>query len=522
MIYTIPHILEKSASLYPNKEAFRFESEVYTFQELNTKSNQLAKYLIDNGVNKGDRVGIYMHRCLETSLAMYGILKSGAAYVPLDPTAPHKRTRYLINDCKIKFLITTVKQQRKLQKLVNAELNDVLQVIGTGINDTVTAIDWNHIFSLNLETYQKVEVLENDLAYIMYTSGSTGAPKGIMHTHYSGLAYAKLAAKNYDLKTDDIIANHAPLHFDVSTFAYFGGPLVGATTTIVSDAHTKMPVSLAKLIADEKVSVWYSVPLALAQLAQTEVLGQYDYGSLRWVLFAGEIFTIKHLKKLMEYWPQPRYSNIYGPAETNQCTNYDFDASTDIKDHLPIGKVWGNTEYKIITDDDIAVANGEQGELVIRSATMMIGYWNNKQLTKNSYHHVQLADNLKLTFYKTGDLVKEDENGNLLFLGRADRQVKIRGYRIELDEIENVISKQEAVQEAVVCAAQNNNNEKLLVAAVILNSGTVQTEDDLKGYCRTILPVYAIPSVIKICDEFPRTSSGKVNLNTIKEEILVP
>jgi acyl-coenzyme A synthetase/AMP-(fatty) acid ligase len=336
------------------------------------------------------------------------------------------------------------------------------------------------------------------------------------------MAYAKLAARSYDLNANDIIANHAPLHFDVSTFAYFGGPLVGATTTIISDAHTKMPVSLAKLIASEKVSVWYSVPLALAQLAQTDILDQYDYSSLRWILFAGEIFTIKHLKKLMEYWPHPRYSNIYGPAETNQCTNYDFDSSTLIKENLPIGKIWGNTEYRIIADNGNSVLKGEQGELVIRSATMMIGYWNNKQLTDLSYYHEYVADNLKLTFYRTGDLVKEDEDGNLLFLGRADRQVKIRGYRIELDEIESVLSQHESVQEAVACATQNENGEKLLAAAVILTNGATKTEEDLKGFCRTILPVYAIPSVIKVCEVFPRTSSGKVNSNTIKKELFVP
>ena len=516
MIYTIPHTVEHSASLYPNKEAFRYGKETLTFSELDLKSNQLANYLVDSGVVKGDRVAIYMHRCLETAIAMYGILKSGAAYVPLDSSAPHKRTRFLIDDCGIEFMLTTEKQKKKLNKLYE-ESTPLKKVIGIAEHQTISCVDWGTIFSAPLENYRKTEILGQDLAYIMYTSGSTGAPKGIMHTHNSGLAYAKLSANLYGLHSDDRLANHAPLHFDVSTFAYFGGPLVGATTTIVSDAHTKMPVSLAALIAAEKISVWYSVPLALSQLVQTETLNDYDFSSLRWVLFAGEVFTIKYLKELVNCWPHANYSNIYGPAETNQCTNYNFDASTVIGDYLPIGKVWENTEYKIISSEDKEVPVGEAGQLAVRSATMMLGYWNNETLTQNSFYKKKIADNLTHVFYRTGDLVKKDKNGDLLFLGRADRQVKIRGYRIEIDEVEAVLGQHEKVKEAAICVIENSKGEKQLLAAVLLKIGVHIEINELMGYCRSQLPVYALPSEISILDDFPRTGSGKIDLTKIKE-----
>ena len=516
MIYNIPHTVEHSASLYPNKEAFRYGKETLTFSELDLKSNQLANYLVDSGVVKGDRVAIYMHRCLETAIAMYGILKSGAAYVPLDSSAPHKRTRFLIDDCGIEFMLTTEKQKKKLNKLYE-ESTPLKKVIGIAEHQTISCVDWGTIFSAPLENYRKTEILGQDLAYIMYTSGSTGAPKGIMHTHNSGLAYAKLSANLYGLHSDDRLANHAPLHFDVSTFAYFGGPLVGATTTIVSDAHTKMPVSLAALIAAEKISVWYSVPLALSQLVQTETLNDYDFSSLRWVLFAGEVFTIKYLKELVNCWPHANYSNIYGPAETNQCTNYNFDASTVIGDYLPIGKVWENTEYKIISSEDKEVPVGEAGQLAVRSATMMLGYWNNETLTQNSFYKKKIADNLTHVFYRTGDLVKKDKNGDLLFLGRADRQVKIRGYRIEIDEVEAVLGQHEKVKEAAICVIENSKGEKQLLAAVLLKIGVHIEINELMGYCRSQLPVYALPSEISILDDFPRTGSGKIDLTKIKE-----
>lgn len=519
MIYTIPHTVENAASLYPNKEAFRYDTFALTFSDLDTKSSQLAKHLSDSGIRKGDLVGIYMHRCLETAIAMYGILKSGAAYVPLDPTAPHARIQFLVDDCDIKFILATQKQGKKMNRLYD-ESSSLKQIIGVSEHNSIACFTWDYIFSISLEDYKKVKILEHDLAYIIYTSGSTGVPKGIMHSHYSGLSYARLSAELYGLNSEDRLANHAPLHFDVSTFAYFGGPLTGATTVIVSDAHTKMPASLAALISNEKISVWYSVPLALSQLVQSGVLENYDYSNLRFVLFAGEIFTIKYLKALMRIWPNTKYSNIYGPAETNQCTNYNFDSNTSIGDFLPIGKAWANTEYKILDHDDQEVSKGDTGELVVRSATMMIGYWNNAILTQKSFFKEKIAENLTHLFYRTGDLVKEDLNNDLLFLGRADRQVKIRGYRIELDEIEAILNQHQTVKEAAVCLLENFNEEKQIAAVVILKTNMQINTNELLAHCRSQLPTYAVPHSINILDDFPRTGSGKTDLTQIKEKII--
>lgn len=516
-MYTLAHIVENSAKLFPDNEAFRCGEGSLTYKDLDTKTNQLAKHLVDLGVKKGDCVGVYMNRCIETSIAIYGIMKAGAAYVPLDFGAPHSRTQFVIENCDIQILITTPKQKKRITNLFKEKI-ELKQIIGLSEDIGVPNVSWDSIFSISVENYKKVDVLGKDLAYVMYTSGSTGAPKGIMHTHDSGLAFAKLSANLYQLTPEDRVANHAPLHFDISTFGYFSAPLASATTVIVTDAHTKLPVSLAALISEEKISVWYSVPLALSQLWLTGVLEQYDFSALRWVLYGGENFIIKHLKALLKCWPQTTFSNVYGPAEVNQCTYYNFTSDTKISNHIPIGKIWDNTEYKILDENDNEVTEKESGQLVVNSATMMRGYWNNKILTEKSLFKDSIAPNLEKLYYRTGDMVRKDENDNLVFLGRMDRQIKLRGYRLELDEIEAVLERHHAVKEATVCVL--NKDEKVLTAAVISMPNAQLGIDELVSHCKSQLPSYALPGKIEILTEFPRTGSGKIDLTKIKETLI--
>lgn len=519
VIKILPHIIEKSAKLYPRKDAFRFGDRAVSFKALHDKTNQLAQHLIESGIKKGDRVGVYMNRCLETAIAIYGIMKAGSAYVPLDAMVPHERTLFLLQDCGIEFLVTTPQQTKRVRKLL--ERNSPLkQIIGISEPVALPSFSWDAIFEIDISTYQPIEISEKDLAYIMYTSGSTGAPKGIMHSHSSGLAYAKLSAALYKVGSEDRVANHAPLHFDISTFGYFSAPLRGATTIIISDAHTKLPASLIQLMAKEKLSIWYSVPLALIQLHLSGLLPNYDLSPLRWVIFGGEVFTVKYLRELMLQWPHARFSNSYGPAEINQCTFYHLENIPKGDSTVPIGHVWGNNTYKILDSEDCEVSQGTAGELVVNTATMMMGYWNNDILTGQSVYKELSASDVSQDYYRTGDLVRQNAAGELLFLGRNDRQVKIRGYRIEMDEVEAVLSRHKEVKEATVCAVENSNGEKQLLSAVIINPRGQIDANGLLRHCRSRLPVYAIPSKIYILDDFPRTGSGKIDLTGIKQKLI--
>ncbi|MEL7523310.1 MAG: long-chain fatty acid--CoA ligase, partial [Cyanobacteria bacterium J06553_1] len=327
MMYLLSQILDRAADEAPEQVAFRCEQQTLTYGELLQRANGLAQWLVAHGVTRGDRVGIYLNKSLESAIAIYGIWKAGAAYVPLDPSAPISRLAYMVNHCGIRHLITHRSKRRKLPALLQSA--PALRWI-VGIPESVdlklsaerqiVRSDWSAV--PGSKAAPVVKLLSQDLAYIMYTSGSTGAPKGMMHTHDSGLSYAQLAARTYRLKASDRIGNHSPLHFDISTLGFFAGPLVKATTIIIPEAYTKLPASLSQLIQDEALTVWYSVPFALTQLILRGVLAQRDLSTLRWVLFAGEPFPAKYLYALMQQLPNARFSNIYGPAEVNQCMYY--------------------------------------------------------------------------------------------------------------------------------------------------------------------------------------------------------
>jgi amino acid adenylation domain-containing protein len=519
VITVLPHIIENAAKKFPDKEAFRFGNDTLSFAELGIKMNQLAQHLIASGVKKGDRVGVYMNRCLETVIAIYGIMKAGAAYVPLDAMAPHDRTVFLLVDCDIEILVTTSLQTQRVRKIVE-KTSPLKQIVGLSEEIGLKTVSWDTIFTRSVSNAISEEITEGDLAYIMYTSGSTGTPKGIMHSHRSGLAYATLSSDLYDIQPEDKVANHAPLHFDISTFGYFSAPLRGATTVIVSDAHTKLPVSLGELIQREQLTIWYSVPLALIQLYLSGALDKYPIHTLRWVIYGGENFTVKYLRELMLLWPKARFSNSYGPAEVNQCTFYHLKELPESNSYVPIGEVWGDNEYKILDEGNDEVPNGEAGELVVKSSTMMQGYWNNEKLTKKSLFTEISETNQEKHYYRTGDLVRKNEDGNLVFLGRNDRQIKLRGYRIELDEIEAVIKLHHEVKEAAVCVLELENTMKIAAAVLPVKNTKVLDAATMRAFIKKHMPIYAVPETIEVFAEFPKTSSEKTDLNAIKNKLI--
>ena len=530
-MYLLQHSILNSANLYPDNEAFRCNDKALTYKELTEQSHQLAHLLISLGVQRGDRVGIYLNRCLETAVAVYGILSAGAVFVPLDPYAPPSRTQFVIQDCGIKHLISNKNQEKNLKNTLAEKISvrSIISPLGTG-NISPSGGGWGEDFTKfctnqNIQTFTQknlqqspntkpnIRILEDDLAYIMYTSGTTGTPKGIMHTHRSGLAYAKLSADLYNVQPNDRFGNHAALHFDVATMGYFTIPLAGATTVIVPDIHTKLPVSMSQLIEKERLTIWYSVTFALIQVLQSGIMEQLDFSALRWILYCGEPFPSKHLRALMQRLPNTCFSNVYGPAEVNQCTYYHVPKPPEVDETVPLGKIWNNTEMLIFDENDVPVKQGETGELLIRSATQMKGYWNQPDLTEKGVYRRQRIAGCEEIFYRTGDLVRMCEKGNLYFLGRKDRQVKVRGYRIELDEVEATLTAHEAIESAAIFAVKNDDE-------AYINAVAVQKKDleisDLKLYLSKHLPAYAVPSNIKFIDAIPRTTAGKVDYKILK------
>lgn len=521
MHYLLQHTIERAAEKTPDKVAFRFDDHAMSYSQIEGVTNKLAHALIELGIQKGDRVGVYLHQSMESVIAIYGIMKAGAAYVPFDPSLPRERIAYMLNDCGIRVMIS---EKRRLADLEQAaEGSSMTHIIGPNhpADSTFNFVSWTEIDGYPFERPPAVPgLMEEDLAYIMYTSGSTGRPKGLMHTHRSGLAYAKASAMVYGLTSEDVVSNHPPLHFDMSTFGLFSGPLAGATTSIIPEEYKMLPASLSELIQDEKITVWYSVPTALVDMLLRGDLDNRDWSALRWITYGGEVFPPGHLHALMVHLPHVHFSNVYGPAEVNQCSYYhipplpnDYETSP-----VPIGRVWEVADGLILDGDDRPVDPGEPGELLVAAPTRMQGYWHQPELTeKGFYRQRPFPDSpFEKIFFRTGDLVQERDDGELLFLGRKDRQVKIRGYRVELDEVEAVVSLHDAVAEAAVYTVTQKNGDRLIEAAVLLKENMAVDPDLIKTDAAGRLPTYATPSTVVIETSFPRTGSEKINRRALQ------
>lgn len=515
MLYLLSHILPESAARFPEREAMRFNGQALTYAEWHQRASNLASVLVEQGVRRGDRVGIYLHKSLETAVAIYGIWLAGAAYVPLDPLAPTARLTFALNDCGIRHLISQANKRGAVQELLPQ--TPVECVVGTQVDWPVRALTWAEV-EAEQRPAPTVRLMEDDLAYVMYTSGSTGTPKGLMHTHASGLAYARLSAEQYAVTHTDRLGNHSPLHFDMSTFEYFTGPLCGATTVIIPEPVTKLPASMSKLIETERLTIWYSVTTAIVQMILRGALAQRDLSSLRWINYGGEPFPPQKLRELQKLVPTAQISNVYGPAEVNQCTYYTVPPlAEDYDESIPIGYVWQNSEGLLLDADDQPVAPGEIGELVMRTPTMMRGYWGRPDLNAKAFYRRKTFGHYEDIFYRTGDLMKEDENGLLRFYGRADRQIKTRGYRVELDEVETALSLNPAVGECAVYAVPDGEGSQLVEAAVILKKEAEATETTLRTEITTRVPPYAVPHRILLMIDFPRTGTGKIDRRALRE-----
>lgn len=273
-----------------------------------------------------------------------------------------------------------------------------------------------------------------------------------------------------------------------------------------------LPASYSEFLEQERISVFFTVPFALIQLLLRGALEQRDWSALRWILFGGEPFPPQHLRALMQRWPRIRFSNIYGPAEVNGVTRYHVPVSAVQGDSpIPIGTLCPNVEGRIINKSGRPAKPGEAGELLIRSATMMQGYWNRPDLNQEAFVVEEVFPAYRKTFFRTGDLVRRRNDGELEFLGRLDRQIKTRGFRVELDEVEAVIAAHPGVEGAAVYGVPDGQGSLRIEGSVILRDPESLAGRDLVQHARERLPPYAVPVDIRIETAFPRTTSGKID-----------
>lgn len=499
----------------PSHPALIFQGEEMSYASLHTKSNQMAHALINAGAVPGDRIGIFVHKGFTMGVAIYAILKAGCVFVPIDPFMPADRLSFIINDCQIKLLISS---DALIKTLDLIKVKHPLQVIGCERLDSFPTISAVNLGS-QPETDPDVVITDQYLGYIMYTSGSTGEPKGMMHTHSGSVCYANWGATHVSLTGNDRVASHAPLHFDLSIFDFFSTLRVGATVVLVPEAVTRFPASWTKLMQDEGITVVFTVPYTLITMIESGAMDQRELSSLRWVLYGGEPYPPRQLRLLMDALPKTNITNVYGPAEAPSCTCYDIPRPLPAGDEpLPIGLVSRNSEDIIINGDDEECDVMEPGELCIRSSTLTRGYWNRPDLNERAFLYRPGFGPFPHVYFRTGDKVFRDSNGLLRFLGRLGRMVKTRGHRVELDDVEAAIASMNGVLEVAAIAIADKHETAQIVAAICIDPSRVKGSPDVLEYVRGKLPPYAVPRELRVVSGLPHTSSGKVDRKQVLEQ----
>lgn len=484
--YGIDAFLRAALPAHSDRIAFRCGSASVSYADLDHRARALAAQLRDLGVSAGDRIGIAMTKGVEMPIAIHAIWMAGAAFVPLDPMAPPARLASVIKECDIGVLVGAPRSAPVLEKI--AALHPVIilgaDVAGADCHQFCEDVPVEFVPAVNHP---------DDMAYIMFTSGSTGAPKGMVHTHGSGRAFVQMWADLYDLRADDVFFTTTPLHFDFSLADFFAGPIAGATTELVPEALQTFPASVSALLEKSRATIWSTVPFSLMQVCDHGAPETRDFSRMRWIIYGGEPMPPHHIKRLRDTTPA-EISNSYGPAEVNQVTEYTVPHDHPLEEAVPIGTA---TPHAYLRRDE------GDGTLLVAASSMMRGYWNRPDLDAKVFTNINGT-----RFYRTGDLASQGVDGLWRFGGRADRQIKLRGYRVELDEVEHALAAHPAVSEV---AAVLSADRLTLTGFVTVTADQSVDEAELKMHTAALVPAYAVPARIVIRDNFPRTGTGKLD-----------
>jgi amino acid adenylation domain-containing protein len=502
--------LESSARLFPERLAAADpDGTAMTYRQLDARASRIAGFLLDRGVRPGDRVGLALPKTTAALSAVFGVLKAGAAYVPVDWTGPAARIGTIFADCQVRAVFADCRRAE-----LAAGAGTVI-LSGTDMPALAGAFAWEAVV-------EHAPLEENgpardpgDLAYILYTSGSTGVPKGVTLTHRNATSFIDWCSSLLTPSEHDRFSSHAPFHFDLSILDIYVPLKHGGAVYLIPDELGRNPKALARFIADRQLTVWYSTPSILGLLAEYGDLEKFDCSALRTVLFAGEVFPVKQLRRLAEHWPHPEYFNLYGPTETNVCTfaRIPTPIPADRSEPYPIGWPCSHCRAMALDAGGLPIEAGEEGLLYISGPGVFTGYWGRPEESADAFME---CDGTR--WYNTGDVVVQDHHEGFLFLGRRDRMVKRHGYRVELGEIESCLYRHPAVAEAAVIAVSHPEAGIRIVAYLAGPEDSRPSVVECKSFCHRHLPAYMNPDVFIFMDSLPRTSTNKVNYRQLVQD----
>ncbi len=501
MLHVVTQYLRASADRYPDHPAFVDQTISLTYSDTLFEAEHIASYFVSKEVFKRP-VAVLMDKGARIIAAFMGVALSGNYYTVIDSKMPQNRVEKIMAVFEPTVIIVDKKNEKRASELGRKYIvyEDLIDKI---IYET------DRIAILNIEN----RIIDTDILYVLFTSGSTGVPKGVIITHRSVIDYTEWVGETFRFNHDTVIGNQAPFYFDNSVLDIFSALRNGATLYVIPQMMYSFPIKLLEFIRDHKVNTIFWVPTVISRVADLDLLDKCDIDCLKNVLFAGEVMPARQLNAWIRRLPNATFANLYGPTEiTVDCTYYIVDRPISDNESVPIGYACLNTDILVLNDKNELVKTNEKGELCVRGSSLSLGYYKNPEKTDTAFVQNPLNDLYRELIYRTGDIVHYNERGEIIYDGRIDSQIKHTGHRIELGEIETAVFSNNEIKSN--CCLHDSSKDQL----VLFYAGSIK-EDELRKYLCTLLPDYMLPNKYIQLANMPLNMNGKIDRVKLKEQL---